>query len=155
ALDEPRRRASLVRAFTHDPPVLAHMFGSVQAHANGNLLVGWGASPLFTEYSSDGRLVFDASLPNGGPGDPPLRFPWGGRPAETPALAARDGRLYASWNGTTETKTWRVLAGSSAGSLAATLTAPRRGFETAIAAPPRAKFAAVTALDAAGKPLAT
>jgi hypothetical protein len=150
ALDETRRRASLVRAYTHTPPVLAHMFGSVQAHTNGNVLVGWGASPLFTEYSSDGRVLFDATLPPpGGQSYRALRLPWVGRPAAKPALAVKDGRLYASWNGSTETRSWRVVAGTT------TRTIPRRGFETAIAVPPRAKTVAVAALDAAGRPLAT
>ena len=155
ALDEKRRRAALIRAFTHDPPVLAHMFGSVQTQANGNVLVGWGASPLFTEYSSDGRLLFDATLPRGGQSYRALRFAWVGRPAEKPALAAKDGRLYASWNGSTELRSWRVLAGASTGALAGAATTPRRGFETAIAAPAKAKYAAVVALDAGRKPLAT
>jgi hypothetical protein len=155
SLDEKKRRAALVRAYTHDPAVLAHMFGSVQAHGNGNVLVGWGASPLFTEYDSSGRVLFDATLPPGGQSYRALRFPWVGRPAEKPALAAKDGRLHASWNGSTESRSWRLLAGPSAGSLTAAGTFPRRGFETAIALPSRAKFAAVVALDAAGHPLAT
>jgi hypothetical protein len=156
ALDEARRQASLVRAYTHAPPVLAHMFGSVQAHGNGNVLVGWGASPLFTEYASDGRVLFDATLPApGGQSYRALRFPWVGRPAEKPALAAKQGRLYASWNGSTETVSWRLLAGTSAVALPAAGTFPRRGFETSFAAPARAKFVAVVALDRSGGPLAT
>jgi hypothetical protein len=156
ALDEARRQATLVRAYTHAPPVLAHMFGSVQAHGNGNVLVGWGASPLFTEFASDGRVLFDATLPApGGQSYRALRFPWSGRPAEKPALAAKDGRFYASWNGSTETHSWRLLAGTSARALAAAGTFPRRGFESSFAAPAKARYAAVVALDAAGKTLAT
>jgi Arylsulfotransferase (ASST) len=155
SLDEKQRRATLVRAYTHDPPVLAHMFGSVQAHGNGNILVGWGASPLFTEYASDGRVLFDATLPRGGQSYRSLRFPWVGRPAAKPALAAKDGRLYASWNGSTETRSWRLLTGAAAGALAAAGTFPRQGFETAIAPPASAPYAAAVALDARGKPLAT
>ncbi len=155
ALDEKRRQARLVRAYTHKPSVLAHMFGSVQAHANGNVLVGWGASPLLTEYSHDGRVLFDAALPHGGQSYRSLRFPWVGRPAGKPALAVKDGRLYASWNGTTETRAWRLLAGPSSGALAAVETVARRGFETAIAPPATARYAAVVALDAGGKPLST
>ena len=155
ALDEKRRQASLVHAYTHQPSVLAHMFGSVQAHANGNVLVGWGASPLLTEYSHDGRVLFDATLPHGGQSYRSLRFPWVGRPAGKPALAAKDGRLYVSWNGTTETRAWRLLAGPSPAALATVETVVRRGFETAIAPPATARYAAVVALDAGGKPLST
>jgi Arylsulfotransferase (ASST) len=156
ALDEARREATLVRGYTHAPPVLAHMFGSVQAHVNGNVLVGWGASPLFTEYASDGRVLFDATLPApGGQSYRALRFPWIGRPAAKPALAVKDGRLYASWNGSTETRSWRLSTGRSAGALATAGSFPRRGFETSFALPGGARYAAVTALDAAGRPLAT
>jgi hypothetical protein len=154
-LDEKKRRATLVRAYTHHPPVLAHMFGSVQAQGNGNVLVGWGASPLFTEYAPDGRMLFDATLPPGGQSYRSLRFPWVGRPAAKPALAAKDGQLYASWNGSTETRSWRLLTGASSGALTAAGTFPRRGFETAITPSGSAAYAAAVALDAAGRPLAT
>jgi len=150
SIDEKQKRASLVRAHTHRPPVLAHMFGSVQRQPNGNVLVGWGASPLFTEYSPDGRVLFDATLPPpGGQSYRALRFPWVARPAGKPALAVKRGRLYASWNGTTETKSWRVVSGG------ASHTVARRGFETEIALPVHAKSVAVAALDAAGRILAT
>ena len=47
------------------------------------------------------------------------REPWVGRPLDPPAGSARasGGRtmVYASWNGATEVKSWRVLGGNGAG----------------------------------------
>jgi Arylsulfotransferase (ASST) len=155
ALDHKRKTATLQQQFVHKPPVLAHIFGSVQTLANGNVLVGWGASPYFTEYSSTGAVRYDAGLPHGGENYRTLRYAWQGTPAERPRLAARGGRLYASWNGATEVAAWRVRAGSSPTALEPALTVPRRGFETTITPPASARFAAVTALNRAGKPLRT
>ncbi len=59
--------------------------------------------------------------------------------------------MYASWNGATEVVSWRVLAGSAGGRLAAVAGATRSGFETAI--PLARSYASfeVQALDAAGR----
>jgi alkanesulfonate monooxygenase SsuD/methylene tetrahydromethanopterin reductase-like flavin-dependent oxidoreductase (luciferase family) len=153
ALDHKRMSATLRQQYMHRPPVLAHIFGSVQTLSNGNVLVGWGASPYFTEYDGAGAVRYDAGLPRGGENYRTLRYPWRGEPAEPPRLAARGGRLYASWNGATEAAAWRVRAGSAPTGLEPALTVARRGFETAIDPPASARFAAVTALDARGKPL--
>ena len=155
ALDPQRKRATLVHAYTHVPPVSAHIFGSVQTQPNGNVLVGWGASPYFTEYDASGRVRYDAALPRGGESYRTLRFPWQGRPAEKPALVAKADRLYASWNGTTGTVAWRLLTGGKAGSLSPASTHPRTGFETVLQAPAGATHAAVVAVGRDGSSLAT
>jgi hypothetical protein len=155
ALDTSRMRATLVKAYAHTPPVSAHIFGSVQTQPNGNVFVGWGAGPYFTEYAADGRVRFDASLPTGGQSYRTLRFPWRGRPAERPTLAARGGQLFASWNGTTETAAWRLDGGRTPAALRAITTRPRTGFETVLSAPANTTHASVTALARDGKPLAT
>jgi hypothetical protein len=65
--------------------------------------------------------------------------------------------VYASWNGATEVASWRVLAGSSPAALRPAASAPRSGFETAIAVAgaPAGAYVAVQALDAAGTVLAS
>ena len=148
-------RAALVKAYTHTPPVAAHIFGSVQTQPNGNVFVGWGAGPYFTEYAADGRVLYDATLPHGGESYRTFRFPWSGRPVDSPALVARDGKLYVSWNGTTETSAWQLQTGSTRSALSPVSTVPKRRFETVLTPPPTAAYAAVTALDAGGKPLAS
>ena len=37
--------------------------GNTQPLANGNVLVGWGSQPYFTEYDSSGRPLLDATFP--------------------------------------------------------------------------------------------
>jgi hypothetical protein len=63
--------------------------------------------------------------------------------------------VEASWNGATTVASWKVLAGSSAGSLNAVASAPKSGFETTITAHTSAPFVAVAAIGASGQTLAT
>src|SRR5581483_8057780 len=50
-LDLHSMRASLKHAYTHSPPLLASAEGNVQLLPNGNVLVGWGTAPAFSEYA--------------------------------------------------------------------------------------------------------
>ncbi|MDR2983442.1 MAG: hypothetical protein LBV34_01250, partial [Nocardiopsaceae bacterium] len=61
--------------------------------------------------------------------------------------------VYASWNGTTETRWWAVYAGRTRGSLHRIATASKNGFETAIRVSNRGPFFAVQALDGKHRPL--
>ena len=137
--------------------MLAHALGSTQLLPNGNVLVGWGTAPWLSEYTHDGRLVFDAHLPAGGQNYRVLKMPWHGRPTDQPAIAARrrHGRrlVYASWNGATEVHAWRLETGPTSASLPTVSATRRTGFETELAAPADARYAAVVALDAQGRPL--
>jgi hypothetical protein len=101
--------------------------------------------------------VFDAHLPFGGQNYRVLKMPWHGRPTDRPAIAARrlQGHrlVYASWNGATDVHAWRLETGPTASYLP-TVTATRRtGFETEFHAPTEARYTAVVALDAHGRPL--
>ena len=154
ALDHRRRRATLVRQYVRRPPMLAHKLGSVQTQRNGNVLVGWGTEPNFTEYAADGTVLLDATLPRGGQNYRTLRFPWAGTPTQAPALVASGGGLFASWNGSTELASWLPLFGSTENGLAPGPARPKQGFETTIQVPASARFAAVVALDRHGKHLA-
>ena len=113
ALDTKRMHVSLERAYMHRPErVLSHFLGDTQLLANGNVFVGWGGAPYVTEFTRSGAIAFDARLPRGGESYRAFRFPWVGRPTDRPALAARAGRLYASWNGATEVASWQLLEGA-------------------------------------------
>ena len=159
AVDEAARTASMVRAYAHSPALLATSEGSVQLLANGNVFVGWGSVPQFSEFSRDGWLVFDATFPASGISYRDQRFPWVGRPAESPAVAVRaEGSrltLYASWNGATEVAGWQALAGSSGTTLAVAGSARRTGFETAIPLTRSAPIVAARAVDRNGAVLGT
>jgi Arylsulfotransferase (ASST) len=76
ALDHKRMRATLHRQYTHRPPAVAHALGNTQVLENGNVLVGWGTQPYFTEYRADGTVALDLALPRGGQNYRALRLPW-------------------------------------------------------------------------------
>ena len=63
--------------------------------------------------------------------------------------------VYASWNGSTETSAWELLAGPKRTSLSPVSITPRTGFETAIATTAAGPFYEVRALDASGRVLKT
>jgi len=156
-LDHARKRAVLVHKYVHHPNALvARFMGNAQLLANGDMFVGWGGEPYFTEFDAGGGMRFDARLPKGGENYRAFRLPWTGEPTGAPTLvrSSADGLLYASWNGATKVAAWQLSAGRTAASLQAALTVPRRGFETPIAAP-AGGYAAVAALDPGGALLGT
>lgn len=53
---------TLVREWTHPKSLLAGSQGNMQTLPNGDRVVGWGAQPNLTEFSPDGRVLFDAVL---------------------------------------------------------------------------------------------
>jgi hypothetical protein len=69
----------------------------------------------------------------------------------------RDGKVtvFASWNGATAVARWQVLAGPDGNRMRVVASAPRRGFETAIAARTAEPRIRVRALDAHGAVLGT
>ena len=157
-IDEQRRTARLKRQFLHPQALQSSSLGSVQLLPNGNIFVGWGAEPFVSEFSPSGELLFDARLGSGYQSYRAFRIPWSaggsGRPAI--AAAAQGGRatnLWVSWNGDTEVTRWQVLAGARPNALKPLTSAPRAGFETAIALKSRPRQLAVIGLDASGRPL--
>jgi hypothetical protein len=128
----------------------------MQVLPNGNVFVGWGSLPHFSEYSADGTLLLDATF-TASQSYRDYRFPWVGQPTDAPAIALeKHGEalaVYASWNGATEVATWDVLAGAGAAGLSFAASAPRSGFETAITVTTTEPFVAVRALDSSGATL--
>ena len=151
-----RRRARLQHRYVHHPNALqAHAMGNAQLLDNGDLLVGWGSEPYFTEFAPDGSIRFDARLPHGGQNYRVLRFSWSGRPTSPPHLVAKERVVYASWNGATELASWRLRTGTSAATLEDAGETVVRAFETAFTVPAGTTHAAVVALDERGDALAT
>ncbi|HZU60123.1 MAG TPA: arylsulfotransferase family protein, partial [Solirubrobacteraceae bacterium] len=157
-IDTANRTVSLVRSFRHTPPLLAGAEGSAQLLPNHDLFVGWGTEPVFSQYSPDGRQIFNASLPLGDGTYRAYRFAWTGHPLTRPALSVsrvkRAVWLYASWNGDTQVASWRVLAGSTSQNLKSVAVTGWTGFETSIRVPGRWSYFAVAALNARGQTLA-
>jgi hypothetical protein len=151
---------TLVDEYEHSKPLSAASQGSVQALEDGNMFIGWGAEPYFSEYTATGSLVFDAHLPPKNESYRAYRFPWTGTPTGNPSVAAVAGAggtvtVYASWNGATTVASWRVLSGASATQLAPAANALKAGFETSIPTPGNPAYVAVQALGAAGEVLGT
>lgn len=160
-LDMRTMRATVAREYVHPKRILSPFQGNAQFLPNGNVLVGWGSQPYTTEFSRDGRVLFDSRIAGGDNSYRAYRFPWVGRPTEPPSVAARQARdegevlVSASWNGATEVATWEVLAGDSATSLEPVARVPKDGFETEIRIADAGPYVAVRALDAHGNTLAT
>jgi Arylsulfotransferase (ASST) len=149
-LDTKAHAATLVQADSV-PGVLTASQGNVQQLPNGDLFVGWGAVPRYTEFDAQGHVVYDATFSAGDDSYRDYRFPWVGMPTTQPAIAvAKDGTVYASWNGATRVAGWRVVAGPSAEDLHEVGSAPKTGFETSLTATTVEPYVAVQALDARG-----
>ena len=152
---------SLVHRFTHFPAVLTPEMGSVQTLPNGNVFVGWGSDPQFSEYTPTGQQIYNGVAPLGVTFYRIFRFPWVGHPRTRPALALSPGargrvRVYVSWNGATQVVAWRVLGGPTKHDLAPLgVTVPENGFETTIEVPSDPRYFAVQALDRKGSVLST
>jgi hypothetical protein len=159
-LDMDQMSATLVREYTHPQELIATSQGNVQVLPNGNVLVGWGSAPFFSEYTKDGKLLFDADFPGSAQSYRAFRFPWKGHPGVEPALAVERGpddrvMLYASWNGATEIESWEALAGPGPDQLKPVATSPRHGFETTLTVRTSEPYFAVQAKSASGQVLGT
>jgi hypothetical protein len=157
-LDETARTARRVRDFVHPAGLLSTSQGNAQALPNGDMFVGWGSQPFFSEFGPDGALRFDATFPAGVQSYRDLRSPWVGQPDDAPAIAVDASptsglTVYASWNGATEVASWEVLGGANAGSLRPLGAGPRSGFETAIAIADQPTVLAVRAHGRDGRSL--
>ena len=81
------RRPSTARGGDFDSDYM----GDTQPLPNGNVFVGWGSEPYFSEYSRSGKLLFEGELPG-----PDLSYratleQWVGLPLSPPVGAARAG----------------------------------------------------------------
>ncbi len=160
SLNIPGRRVSLLHRYVHYPPLVAPSQGSAQILPGGNMFVGWGAQPEFSEYRPNGHQVFTGSFPPGAQSYRAYRFPWHARPRTPPSVAVspRPGGsvdIYASWNGATDVTGWRVLGGPSPDAMTALAGHARTGFETEITLQSEPRYFEVQALGSHGTVLGT
>ncbi len=73
--------ATLVASDNQPEGLSAASQGNAQTTRNGDLFVGWGALPYFSEFSRSGRLVFNAEFPAGVDTYRAYQLPWPGTPA--------------------------------------------------------------------------
>jgi hypothetical protein len=82
-LDPWDRTATLVHSDDQPEGLSAGSQGNAQTTRNGDLFVGWGALPYFSEFSPSGQLEFNAEFPAGVNTYRAYRLPWfpgGGHP---------------------------------------------------------------------------
>ena len=157
-VDERKRKVELKRAFQHPARFLAWTLGSVQVRPDGNVFVGWGAQPYFSEFSPDGKLLVDGQFDGAARSYRTFLVDWEGRPTDKPAMVARANSaggfaIFASWNGATEIDHWLVLAGSDPATLQQVGWQPWTGFETTIVVNSTGPLFAVAAIDKKGNEL--
>jgi hypothetical protein len=158
-LDQQTHTATLLHQYTGNDEFESEYMGDTQPLSNGNTLVGWGSEPYFSEYGPSGKLLLEARFPGNDLSYRTMREQWVGLPLTSPSVVARRStgktRVYVSWNGATQVVSWRVMAGESAGRLAAVASAAKRGFQTAI--PVTGSYASleVQALNSSGKVIGT
>lgn len=167
-LDINAKKATAARTYFHNPTLESASQGNTQGLANGNEFIGWGQNQYYSEYAAAGNspdnpgqnLLYDAKMPGSNISYRAFRHEWTGTPETAPAAAARanNGKsvVYASWNGSTTTQAWQVLAGPDPGSLAVVVDrAARSGFETTVTPDNPGPYFQVRALDGAGKTIGT
>ncbi|KAF3385133.1 hypothetical protein F1880_001805 [Penicillium rolfsii] len=141
----------LLQEFRHPSKLQAQSQGSVQVISPspsdlGNVFVGWGRCPTFTEHTSTGETVMDVQfspwhsleVPDALDNYRAYKMDWKATPWWDPAIAARKnwkGELviYVSWNGATEVASWviRGAAGNLRVNKGEIVASSRRtGFET-------------------------
>ncbi len=168
SLDLQNHTASLASPpYYHDPALDSGSQGNLQVLGNGNVFIGWGSDTqsdgelrsYYSEYSSSGSVLADFVLAGQDISYRAFSLPWVGVPLTKPAAAVIDANgqstVYASWNGSTETVAWELLAGPRRAALSPVSITSRTGFETAIATTAAGPFYEVKALGAGGEVLKT
>jgi hypothetical protein len=159
-LDTSRMTARLVGSISSKPSsangagYFPTAVGSARRQGNGGTLVSWGTTGQVTETARSGRVKLRLALRHWT--YRAVRAPWTGRPPGCPAVLARRGaggavKLWASWNGATEIRQWRVLAGETPSELRP-VGSPFAfaDLETKMRIRTRAEHAAVQAVDSSG-----
>jgi hypothetical protein len=108
--------AKLLHKYISDRHTRAASQGSVQVLPSTNtVFVGWGHSPVFSEFDIDGTLLCEAhygaqyiSQFSRVTSYRSLKADWVGAPIEPPRAKIQAGKLYVSWSGATEVATWTL-----------------------------------------------
>jgi MFS family permease len=154
-LDQSTRTATLAAQYPGGGQFETEYMGDTEPLPDGNVFVGWGSEPYFSEYSRAGKLLLEGQFPR-----PDLTYratlaQWVGLPLSPPVGAARQTggqtTVYASWNGATQVVSWRVMAGPGADRLTVVAARPNSGFETAVPVPQGYTSFEVQALGADGR----
>ncbi|KAK4058464.1 hypothetical protein OIO90_000624 [Microbotryomycetes sp. JL221] len=131
-LDTDTMEASLLWALLPSFNGTAPSQGDTQILSNGNVVVGWGAIPQYSEYNPNGDLIHDVrfAVNSSVQSYRAYKQAWQGYPLTKPSIAVNESAVAVSWNGATEVQAWALLTGPSASNLSTMNVTNRTGFET-------------------------
>jgi Arylsulfotransferase (ASST) len=157
-VDESAMTVSLGQEFKNPTGFYSGTLGSVQLMPNGNVFIGWGTQPYFSEHSSNGTLLTMGQLPPGTRSYRAFLVDIVGSPADKPAMIVKDyaaggSVVFVSWNGATELASWRIDAGAHPKALKPVGSSPWTGFETSIVVDSKGPSFQAVALDSNGNEL--
>ncbi|TRM57121.1 ASST-domain-containing protein [Schizophyllum amplum] len=162
SIDTTAMTAELVHEYLPSKKAISRSQGNTQVLENGNVIVGWGAEPVFGEYDSEGNALWEMRFGvSNVQAYRTYRFDWTATPSTPPSLSVTgDGSnrtAYAWWNGATEVATWGLYGSSDSGESVNLANATRTDFETPINFEQLEDYASytVSALDASGQVLGT
>jgi hypothetical protein len=157
-IDPAAHAVTLVHAYLPPGGLLAGALGNVETLPDGDLVVGWGTTPVFTEYSPAGSLIYEASLPAGDDSYREYRDPWSATPTTRPSVVLSGSGsstvVHVGWNGATGVQRWRVLGGTTRHGLTTRATVRDLGFSTSIPDPHPGALVVVEAIGRGGSVLA-
>ena len=166
-IDQDKHTVKLVQEFYALHNVRSNSQGNLQyLPSKDEIFIGWGGSGMWSQHDMDGTLLCEVHFA------PALLYfmekaksyrifkvwGWKGDPQWPPSAKIHEGRLYASWNGATEAKSWRVEGRredeEDVENFEEIATVEKVGFETAVELPQEgySRFRAV-ALDVNGEVL--
>lgn len=159
-LDHRRSTASLVRQAIHPELMSVAVEGGAFGLPNGNTVVSWGSSARISEFSPQGVLLLDATMPDRHSSYRAYRFDWRARPDTPPTVRVdADATVHAVWNGATGIARWRLLGGPTEGDLRRVTQVAWNGLDTPIALPAeqlrQLRYLKVEAVDANGRVVGT
>lgn len=121
--DPERMTVQILHEYLHPKGMLSQSQGSMQVLDNGNVFIGWGRNPSFTEHTIDGECLLDiqfspwrseATKFNGLDNYRSYRQDWKATPYWGPNITVlnREGVVsaYLSWNGATEVRHWVLVS---------------------------------------------
>ena len=145
-LDFKDRTATLLHSYVSSDRTRTPSQGSLQVLLeNNHVFIGWGHSPLYSEFSLNGTLLCESHF-----GATWLSFfgpvvsyraqkvqNWVGNPQDQPSVKVDDGRLYVSWNGATEVEAWELQGAENDGNekFVETDVIKKEGFEESFELP--------------------
>lgn len=164
-------RVTLLKSFpAPDDAQLSNSQGNLQLlspedWSNSHAFIGWGNNPYVTEHDGSGRIIFQANVEASDSNTSPMnyrafKFNFTSEPLDAPALytyARTDSSntvYFASWNGATEVRRWRIYGKSECDETWTVLDSiEKSGFETRFEADGYQEFGLVEALDGDGRSL--